>query len=355
MLLATNYLGMVLKNPLVASASPLNSNLDNLRRLEDAGAAAIVLPSLFQEQIEGEEETLASRVEAYAECSPEALSYFPATVSGPYGVGPERYLDLVRRGKQAVSIPIIASLNGSSRGGWIDHARLVEQAGAAALELNMYHLPTDLLESGCDVEARYTEIAHEVCGSVALPVSIKLTPYLSSIGHFAVTLVEHGAAGLVLFNRLLEPNIDLLRMTLTDTIELSGPAEMRQPLLWTAILAGRVRASLAASTGVATVTEVVKCLLAGADVVMTTSALLRHDIEYMSTLIDGLRTWGEEREISSLDDIRGMMSWQRSRDRSVYTRANYLRILERYVDHLAPAFRSRAAKTEALRASQAAP
>ncbi len=197
----------------------------------------------------------------------------------------------------------------------------------------MYHMPTDLLESGRDIEARYVEIVRAVCGTVALPVSVKLTPYLSSIGHFAATLVEHGAAGLVFFNRLLQPDIDLLRMTLTDTLELSEPAEMRLPLLWIAVLAGRTRASLAASTGVSAVTDVVKCLLAGADVVMTTSALLRCDIEYMATLASGLRTWMDEREISSVAEMRGMISWQQSRDRTAYTRANYMRILERYAGH----------------------
>jgi dihydroorotate dehydrogenase (fumarate) len=328
MLLATKYLGLSLKNPLVASASPLNSKLDNLRRLEDAGAAAIVLPSLFQEQIESETEAREARVDVYAESSPEALSYFPAAASGPYGMRPERYLDLVRRGTEAVSIPIIASLNGSSRAGWIEYARLIEQAGAKAIELNLYHVPTDLLESGRDIEVRYTEIVQAVCGSIELPVAVKLTPYLSSIGHFAATLVEHGAAGLVLFNRLLQPDIDLLRMSLTDSLDLSEPAELRLPLLWIAILAGRTKASLAASTGVSTVTDVVKYLLAGADVVMTTSSLLRHDIEYMAALANGLSAWMRERAIASVADMRGMMSWQRSIDRSVYTRANYLRILE---------------------------
>ena len=328
MLLATKYLGLSLKNPLVASASPLNSKLDNLRRLEDAGAAAIVLPSLFQEQIESEADAREARVDVYAESSPEALSYFPAAASGPYGMRPERYLDLVRRGTEAVSIPIIASLNGSSRAGWIEYARLIEQAGAKAIELNMYHVPTDLLESGRDVEGRYTEIVQAVCGSIELPVAVKLTPYLSSIGHFAATLVEHGAAGLVLFNRLLQPDIDLLHMSLTDSLDLSEPAEMRLPLLWIAILAGRTKASLAASTGVSTVTDVVKYLLAGADVVMTTSALLRHGIEYMAALTNGLSTWMRERAIDSLADMRGMMNWQRSIDRSAYTRTNYLRILE---------------------------
>ena len=331
MLLATKYLGLELKNPLVASASPLNSKLDNIRRLEDAGAAAIVLPSLFQEQIEAEADTLASRVDVYAESSPEAASYFPAAVSGPYGVRPDRYLDLVRRAQDAVTVPIIASLNGSSRAGWIDYARLIEQAGAAALELNMYHVPTDLTESGRDVEARYTEIVQAVCGSITLPVAVKLTPFLSSFGHFAATLVEHGADGLVLFNRMLEPDIDLLRMKLTDRLELSAPDEARLPMLWIAILSGRTKASLAASSGVSGVTDVVKYLLAGADVVMTTSSLLRFDIGYMTTLVSGLHKWMEEREIASLTDMRGMMSWQRSGDRISYTRANYLRILEHYV------------------------
>jgi dihydroorotate dehydrogenase (fumarate) len=308
----------------------LNSKIDNLRRLEDAGAAAIVLPSLFEEQIEADAEMHHSRMHVYAESSPEALSYFPAAASGPYGVGPERYLDLVRRGSEAVAIPVIASLNGSSKAGWIEYAKLIEEAGAAALELNMYHIPTSLSESGRDVETRYIEIVKAVCGSVTLPVSVKLTAYLSSIGHFAATLVENGAAGVVLFNRLLEPDIDLDRLSLTNILELSEPAEMRLPLLWIAILAGRIPASLAASTGVATSNDVVKCLLAGADVVMTTSALLRHDIAYMAKLVQGLRTWMDEREIASLADMRGMLSWQRSRDPGAYTRANYLRILERY-------------------------
>jgi len=323
MSLATKYLGLELNNPLVASGSPLNSKLDNLRRLEDAGAAAIVLPSLFQEQIELEAETLASRVDVYAESSPEAASYFPAAAGGPYGIRPDRYLELVRRAKDALSIPIIASLNGSSRAGWIDHARLIEQAGAAALELNMYHVPADLMESGRDVETRYTGIVQAVRDSITLPVAIKLTPYLSSLGHFAATLVEHGADGLVLFNRMLEPD--------TDRLELSTPGEARLPMLWIAILSGRIKASLAASGGVSGVTEVIKYLLAGADVVMTTSALLRFDIGFMTALADGLRRWMEEREISSVADMRGMMSWRRSRDRTVYTRANYLRILEHYV------------------------
>jgi len=321
MALTTHYLGLTLNNPLIASASSMNSRLDNIRRLEDAGAGAIVLPSVFQEQIEAEADEVSSRVDAYAESSPEAQSYFSSAIANPYGMGPDNYLDHVRRARAAVGVPIIASLNGSSRAGWTDFARLIEQAGAAALELNMYHVPTDLLESGQVIEARYAEIVEAVCGTVALPVAVKLTPYLSSIGHFAEQLVGRGATGLVLFNRLLEPDIDLSAMKLTDRLAL------RLPMLWIAILSGRTKASLAASTGVADVAGVVKFVLAGADVVMTTSALLRHGAGYMSTLVDGLRAWMEEREIASLDDMRGMMSLLRSRDQSVYSRANYIRVL----------------------------
>jgi dihydroorotate dehydrogenase (fumarate) len=217
MSLATNYLGLELSNPLVASASPLNNKLDNIRRLEDAGAGAIVLPSLFQEQIEAETEARISLMEAYADSSPEARSYFHASVGGPYGLRPDRYLDLVRRAREAVAIPVIASLNGCSRAEWIDHARLLEEAGASAIELNLYHIPADLFESGRDVEARYTDIVAAVHRSITLPVAVKLTPYVSSPGDFALTLVEAGAAGLVLFNRVLEPDIDLSRMQLVDT------------------------------------------------------------------------------------------------------------------------------------------
>jgi dihydroorotate dehydrogenase (fumarate) len=328
--LATHYMGLALANPVVASASPLNGKLDNIRRLEDAGAAALVLPSLFQEQIEAEEHAHDSLMGAYANSSPEAQSYFPPSISGPYGIGPEHYLDLVHRARSAVGIPVIASLNGSSKAGWVDYAKSIEQAGAAALELNMYHVPADLSESGADIEARYTGIVSAVCAAVTLPVAVKLPPHLSSIGHFANTLVARGAAGLVLFNRLLQPDIDLVRLRLTDTLELSTPAELRLPLLWIAILAGRTNASLAASSGVAGPEDVVKCILAGADVVMTTSAILHGGIGTVSTLVNGLRRWMDERQFTSLDEMRGLLSWERSKDRTVYTRANYLRILERY-------------------------
>ena len=329
--LATEYLGLSLKNPLIASASPLNGDLDNLRRLEDAGAAAVVLPSLFQEQIEAEYEAHEMLVGTSANNSPEAQSYFPASTSGPYGLGPHRYLDLIRRATEALSIPVIASLNGATRAGWIEQAELIEAAGASAIELNMYHIPTDLTESGRDIEARYLDIVGAVCGSVGLPISVKLTPYLSAIGHFATQLEAHGVAGLVLFNRLMEPDIDLLRMKLVDTPALSTSTELRLPLLWTAILAGRVgSASLAVSSGVSDAQDVVKCLLAGADVVMTTSAILHSGIGEMTKLVDGLQSWMRARDFAGVAQMRGIMSWERSRDKTAYTRANYLKILQNH-------------------------
>ena len=329
--LDTSYMGLKLNNPVVASASPLNAKLEHLRQLEDAGAGAIVLPSLFQEQIEAEAETHDALMGAYANNSPEAQNYFPASVSGPYGLGPERYLDLVRRSRDTVAIPVIASLNGSSPAGWTDYAKMIEQAGAAALELNMYHVPADLLESGRDVEARYTSIVAGVCGSVSIPVSIKLTPHLSSIGHFALSLVQQGASGIVLFNRLLQPDMDLVRLRLVDTLELSVAAELRLPLLWTAILSGRSNgASLATATGIAGSDDVVKAVLAGADAVMTTSAVLHGGVGVITDLVAGLRRWMIEREFADLAEMRGLLSWEHSRERSVYTRANYLRILDHY-------------------------
>jgi dihydroorotate dehydrogenase (fumarate) len=332
--LITNYLGLALKNPLVASASPPNANLDHVRRLEEAGAGAIVLPSLFEEQIAAEAAIQAERIDLHSYNSPEASSYLPATVTDPYGVGPSGYLDLIRRASAAATIPIIASLNGVTHAGWIDYAALLEQAGAAAIELNMYHIPVDLTESGATIEARYVGIVAAVCGKVNIPVSVKLTPYLSSLGHIAQALAHRGAKGLVLFNRLLEPDIDLVNLRLTERLELSTPGDLRLPLLWTAILAGRTPASLALSGGVSSVDDVVKAILAGADVVMMTSAVLREGPTVITRLMEGLKIWMERRNFSDLAAIRGMMSWARSPDAGLYTRANYLMLLEHYAtDH----------------------
>jgi dihydroorotate dehydrogenase (fumarate) len=328
MSLATQYLGLSLKNPLVASASPANAQLDHLRRLEDAGAAAVVLPSLFQEQIEAEDalDTLILNKAAYN--SPEAMGYFPEACEGPYGVGPDAYLDLIRRAREALSIPVIASLNGSSEAGWITYAKSIQQAGASAIELNIYFVPIDMALTGQDVEDRYAGIVAATRRAVSLPLAVKLSPYVSALANLVQRLHAEGADGMVLFNRLLQPEIDLTTMTLTEGIHLSAQNEMALPLSWIALLAGRTGASLAASTGVESDDDVVKYLLAGADVVMTTSALLRHGPRHLKQLLNGLKVWMEVRNFASVSELRGLMSWARSRHRELYGRPSYIKMLE---------------------------
>ena len=326
--LTTRYLGLALKNPLVASASPLTSDLGNLRRLEDCGAAAVVLPSIFEEQIEAEEAETERLTTFRGESFPEALSYFPAAID--HSTGPQRYLENLRRAREAVAIPVIASLNGISRSGWCDYARLVEQAGADAIELNAYLVPSDLSLSGVEVETLYLEVVRSVKSAVSIPVAVKLSPYFSALGRVALALAAAGADGLVLFNRFYQPDIDLTALRLKRDIELSRPAEIRLPLLWIGVLAGNVRASLAASSGVDSVDEVIKYLLVGADVVMTTAALLRHGLEHMATLVEGLRDWLAAREIGSVAGIRGRMSRGALSDPTAFDRANYIQILQSY-------------------------
>jgi dihydroorotate dehydrogenase (fumarate) len=326
--LSTRYMRLSLKNPLVASASPLNTDIGNVRRLEDAGAAAIVLPSLFEEQIAEEaarQEHLTSTVE---ESFPEALSYFPE--SAEYRVGPEQYLDIVARAGEAVDIPIIGSLNGTTSEGWISYARLIEEAGAKGLELNIYFIPADITVSGREVEKRYIEIVKAVRATVKIPVAVKLSPYFSSIGYMAKAVEKAGANALVLFNRFYQPDLDLAMLKVLPDLKLSSPDEIRLPLLWLAVLSGRMKASLAATTGVASADEVLKYLLAGADVVMSTSALLRHGVGYMATLLSGLEAWLEVREFGSIDEVRGLMSQQRVENPQAFERANYIRILQGY-------------------------
>lgn len=326
--LTTRYLGLTLKNPLVASAGPLNGNLDNIRRLEDCGAAAVVLPSIFEEQVEHErqiiEELIATGSDSYA----EALNYFPAQAA--YAIGPERYLDLVQRARRAVGIPVIASLNGVSNHGWVDYARQIEAAGAAAIELNVYFIATDLGLSGREVEQRYVDILKAVKRAVKLPVAVKLGPYFSAFGHMAQQLDHAGADGLVLFNRLYEPDIDLARLALVSRLELSSAYEMRLPLLWVGALSGRLKASLAASTGVEAADDVVKYLLAGADAVMTTSSLLRHGIGHVRELLGGLEAWLEARDLESLAAVRGRLSHRNVVDAGAFERANYIKMLQAY-------------------------
>jgi len=329
--LSTRYLGLALRNPIVASASPLNTEVSNIERLAEAGAGAVVLPSLFEEQITADEARRAALVDGTGESFPEALSYFPKQAE--YGVGPDAYLDLIRRARTAVDIPVIASLNGVTNDAWLNYALQIEQAGADGLELNIYFIPADLSLSGSAVEQRYRDIVRAVSAAVKIPVAVKLSPYFSSPGNLAVSLADAGARGLVLFNRFYQPDIDLVRLETLTNLELSRPNEIRLPLLWLAVLSGKVKASLAATTGVSTADDVVKYLLVGADVVMTTSALLRNGVEYMETLLHGLEAWLNVRGFSSVGEMRGLLNQSRVADPQSFERANYIRILQEYDRH----------------------
>jgi len=323
--LTTQYLGLKLKSPLVASASPLTLDVNNIRALEDHGAAAVVLPSIFEEQIEQEAEQAELATTAGVDSFAEALSYFPPAEN--YHTGTEPYLRTIRAARAAVDIPVIASLNGSSNNGWVDYAREIEAAGASALELNVFFIPTDPHLMGAMVEHRYRAILRAVKSAVSIPVAMKLSPYFSATGAMIRELDASGADGFVLFNRFYQPDIDLSVLRLQRDLQLSTPAEIRLPLLWIGLLSGQLRASLAATTGVETEEQVIKYLLVGADVVMTTSALLRHGVAHMRTLLNGLTTWLDARG-ATLDDIRGRMSQRRIRDPGAFERMNYIRILQ---------------------------
>ena len=320
--LSTRYLGLDLKCPLVASASPLALDLGNLRRMEDAGAGAVVLPSIFQEDIENDIDQMERLV---AESNPEAYSYFPAGAAE--NTGPETYLDLIRRARAAIDIPVIASLNGITRDGWIDYAKQIEEAGAQALELNIYYLPTDLSLNGAEVEQRTLDILVAVKQAVSIPVAVKISPYFSSVGRMIQQLDQAGADGVVLFNRFYQPDIDLDDLSLLRDLKLSNRTEIRLPLLWIGAMAGRINGSIAASSGVQTAAEVIKYLFAGADVVMTTSALLRHGIGYLNVLKEGMVADLEARGATSVGSIRGHLRRGATEDSAVYDRVNYIRIL----------------------------
>ena len=323
--LSTSYLGLALRNPLVASASPLSNSVDGVRRLADAGVGAVVLYSLFEEQLRREAAEDARLGEGGTEFFAEALSYFPADAdSDP---GPHRYLSLLERAAAAVDIPVIGSLNGVTPGGWTSYARDMQDAGAAAIELNIYYIPGDPQMTGREVEQRHIDILRQVKEAVSLPVAVKLSPHFSSTGEIAVRLDEAGADGLVLFNRFLQPDIDPETLTVVPAIDLSSPAEARLPRTWIAILHGRVQASLAATTGVDGPAEVITYLLAGADVVMTASALIRHGPEHAAVLLDGLAQWMGRKGYTRVDDVRGMLAVPAGADRAGYQRAGYVRTL----------------------------
>lgn len=319
---STSYMGLPLRNPLVASASPLSQTVDGVRRLADAGVGAVVLYSLFEEQLRREAARNERLVDAGTESFAESLSYFPAAAEAD--TGPRRYLSLLERAAAAVEVPVIGSLNGVTPSGWADYARAMQDAGAAAIELNVYYLPGDPRVSGRDVEQRHVDVLTHVKEAVSLPVAIKLSPYFSSTGEMAQRLDEAGADALVLFNRFLQPDIDPEALAVVPGVGLSSPAEARLPRTWIALLHGRVQASLAAATGVETAADAAKYLLAGADVVMTASALLRHGAEYATVLLDGLADWMTRKGFATVDELRGMLAVPRGMDEAAYERAGYV-------------------------------
>ena len=320
--LTTAYMGLRLRNPLVASASPLSYSVDGVRRLADAGVGAVVLYSLFEEQLREQGVRDAEIIDGPADSFAEALDYFPDVVDED--ATPRHYLTLIERAADAVEVPVIASLNGATPEGWTGYARSMQDAGAAAIELNVYYLPGDPAISGRDVEERHLEVLGRVKDAVTVPVAVKLSPYFSSTGELAMRLDDAGADALVLFNRFLQPDIDPEALAVVADIGLSSPRDARLPRTWIALLHGRLRASLAATTGVWDAADIAKYLLAGADVVMSASALLRHGPEHAHVLLDGLSAWMERHRFHSLDEVRGMLSVPPDTDQAAHERAGYV-------------------------------
>ncbi len=326
--ISTTYLGMKLRSPLVASASPLSESVDNIKRMEDAGAGAVVLFSLFEEQIRREREALDHHLSYGTESFAEALSYFPEPEQ--YHAGPDQYLDLIRRAKASVDMPVIASLNGTSIGGWTRFARRMEEAGADALELNVYYIATDPHLSSAMVEQTYIDILHAVKAAVKIPVAMKLSPFFSNMGYMAKQLDDGGVDALVLFNRFYQPDIDLETLEVKPHVILSTEQALRLPLTWIGILYGRIKANLAATSGVHSGADAVKLILAGANVTMMTSALLKNGIDHIRTVEKGLREWMEINEYESVQQMRGSVSQMHAEDPSAFERAQYMRALTTY-------------------------
>lgn len=326
--LTTTYLGKALKNPVVASSSPLWEDLDNLRRMEDSGAAVVVLHSLFEEQIERESQELDERLSHGSESFAESLTYFPDMTS--YNLGPEGYLEHLARAKSALAIPVIASLNGVTTGGWIEYAKKMEAAGADAIELNIYHLPTDPQVTGAQVERSYIELVQAVKSSVRIPVAVKLGPFFSSTANMARQLDDAKADALVLFNRFYQPDFDLEMLEATPRIVLSNSTELLLRLHWVGVLYGHLRADLAVTGGVHTAEDVLKAMMAGARVAMMTSALLQEGIRHLTTVLAELEDWMEEHEYASIREMQGSMSRGAVADPAVFDRANYMRVLSSY-------------------------
>ncbi|RMG25160.1 MAG: dihydroorotate dehydrogenase-like protein [Bacteroidetes bacterium] len=324
--LQTSYMGLSLNSPLVVSACPLSEKVENIAKMEDMGAGAVVLFSLFEEQLRKENELDEQIFASTADIFPEAASYFPDL--DEYRVGTEKYLEIIRKAKERVDIPIIASLNGITDEGWIDYSKQMEQAGADALEINIFYIPADIELSALAVENRYIDIVKKVRNTVDLPIAVKLNPYFSSMGNMALKLEKAGANALVLFNRFYQPDFDVTRLEVLSNLEYSHANELRLPLLWISLLYGKLQASLAATTGVQGALEVIKYLLAGADVAMTASALYKHGIKALHSMKHDLMVWMEQMGFKSIDDFKGIMSQQKVADPTAFERANYIRILE---------------------------
>ncbi len=327
--LSTTYLGLKLRSPLVPSAAaPLTENIGNIKLMEDHGAPAVVLYSLFEEQLRLERSELNYHLTHGTESFPEALTYFPEPAE--FHVGPEEYLKHIAKAKAAVNIPIIASLNGSTPGGWTDYAKKIQQAGADALELNIYSIPTDINVTAAEVENEYVEVVKAVKSAITIPVAVKLSPFFTNFANVAKRLVDVGANGLVLFNRFYQPDIDLETLEVTPNILFSTPMAMRLPLRWMAILHGRVNASLAATSGIHRATDVLKMLMVGADVTCLCSVLMRHGVKQISVVENEMRTWMEQHEYESVKQLKGSLSQKNCDDPSAYERAQYMRAISSF-------------------------
>ncbi|HYW67031.1 MAG TPA: dihydroorotate dehydrogenase-like protein [Candidatus Dormibacteraeota bacterium] len=326
--LSTKYLGLNLKSPLLASASPLSESLDNIKRLEDHGLAGVVLPSLFEEQLSLESLAVDSDLARGTESFPESANFFPDLQT--YNLGPDGYLELIRHAKEAVKIPVIASLNGVSSGGWLEYARLMEEAGADAIELNIYSIATNPAVSGAEVEQGYIDLVRQLKRTLRIPLAVKLSPFLSAPANMGVRLDESRADGIVLFNRFYQPDFDIDQLEVTPSLNLSRPEELLLRLHWTAILFGHVRADLGITGGVHSSRDLLKCIMAGARVVFMTSALLRNGVQHAAHVLAEANRWLEEHEYSSIQQMCGSMSHNSVPDPTAFERGNYMKVLSSY-------------------------
>jgi dihydroorotate dehydrogenase (fumarate) len=326
--LSTKYLGLQLKSPLLASASPLSESVDNIKRLEDQNLGAVVLPSLFEEQLQLDSLSVNSDLDRGSDSFPESANFFPDLQS--YNLGPDGYLELIREAKESVSIPIIASLNGVSRGGWLEYARLMEQAGADAIELNIYSIVTDPAISGSEVEKEYIDLVRQLKRSIRIPLAVKLSPFFSAPANMGVRLDEAHVDGIVLFNRFYQPDFDIEHMEISPSLSLSRPEELLLRLHWTAILCGHVRADLGITGGVHSSRDLIKSILAGAKVAFMTSALLRNGVHHAAHVLTELDRWLDEHEYRSVQQMCGSMSQEAVPDPSAFDRGNYMKVLSSY-------------------------